>query len=163
MAELAELKEPLSPTTEPSKSKEELFLKASVWVVDDNMIAGDFAKGALKSFGYQKVSFFNSSQQALNEYQEAVREGKKLPDLVVSDFNMKSELNGDELYREMKSFSGDEVPIFIIVSGMISELERERVTKLGVFSVLLKPFNLEELEKIVGKGLESHFKKEQET
>ncbi len=72
------------------------------------------------------------------------------PDLVVMDLRMprKSDLQIFERMRELTP----ELPI-IVMSSYGNEEAKRKVLGLGAYSFVLKPFNIEELRKLVSQGL----------
>ncbi len=71
---------------------------------------------------------------------------KETIDFVISDVRM-PDGDGEMLLREIKELNND-IPLILLVSGF-SELSREDAIELGALDYLTKPFNLEQVEKII--------------
>lgn len=73
------------------------------------------------------------------------------PDLVVMDLRIprKSDL---EIFERMRELSPG-LPI-IVMSSYGDQEAKKRVLELGAYGFVLKPFSIEELKKLVSRGLE---------
>ena len=85
---------------------------------------------------------------------DAMRELPRIKfDLIITDINMPN-INGLELVSFVKSNENyKEIPI-IIISTEGSERDREKGIKLGANEYLVKPFDPEELQRVVKEILE---------
>src|SRR5260370_38017233 len=103
---------------------------------------GGFGRAALESAGPYSVTQAESGFQAL----------KILPrahyDLIITDINM-PDINGLELVRFIRESEAHKTTPLIIISTDGREADRDRGMKLGANAYLTKPFEPEQLLKIV--------------
>jgi DNA-binding NtrC family response regulator len=117
---------------------------ASVLVVDDEDSIRHFVSRSLKDEGYN-VRSAGSGEEARSLFNEDT------PDVVVLDMKL-GETNGLDLLSEFKQTAPDTVVIVITAFG---ETETAvRAMSQGAFYFLKKPLQLEELNTIVGRGVE---------
>jgi two-component system response regulator AtoC len=117
---------------------------ASVLVVDDEDSIRHFVSRSLKDEGYN-VRSAGSGEEARSLFNEDT------PDVVVLDMKL-GETNGLDLLSEFKQAAPDTVVIVITAFG---ETETAvRAMSQGAFYFLKKPLQLEELNTIVGRGVE---------
>ena len=117
-----------------------------ILVVDDSRVMRAYVRGALKG------SFDCTVVEASSGF-EALR---LLPrddyDLVVTDINM-PDINGLELIRFVrKSERHRDVPI-VIISTQSAKRDRQRAFELGASDYLSKPFEPEEIARVVADAL----------
>ncbi|MGH7724012.1 MAG: sigma-54-dependent transcriptional regulator [Candidatus Eiseniibacteriota bacterium] len=117
---------------------------ASILVVDDEDSIRHFVSRSLKDEGYQ-VRSAGSGEEARSLFNE------ETPELVVLDMQL-GDANGLDLLGEFKRTSPDTVVIVITAFG---ETETAvRAMSEGAFYFLKKPLQLDELNTIVGRGLD---------
>lgn len=68
-------------------------------------------------------------------------------EIVISDYEM-PEMNGFDLACEIKKIKDSKIK-FYLLSGYTKMLTPEHLEKAGITRVLAKPFNIEEIEKVV--------------
>jgi DNA-binding NtrC family response regulator len=73
-------------------------------------------------------------------------------DVVLTDLTM-PELSGIDLLQLIRA-RGMDIPV-VFISGRGSETYTEELIKLGAFGYVTKPFNLDDIENIVARALES--------
>ncbi|MDQ7095268.1 response regulator [Desulfosporosinus sp. PR] len=118
----------------------------SILIVDDNPDICQLLHETLSYEGYT-VATTASGQDSLREFQQ------KLPDLVLLDLKM-PKINGFEIGQKFKEINKN-INI-VVMSGYISQQNVEKVIAKGfVNDILTKPFDLEELKKIVRNLLTS--------
>lgn len=109
----------------------------TILFVDDEKLLLEIGKELLQSLGY-RVETRASSIDAL----EAFRSQPAKYDLIVSDITM-PKMTGDYLAAEIKKINPD-VPI-ILCTGFSTRLNSEKLIKIGVEKVLMKPLTMNEL------------------
>ena len=112
-------------------------------IVDDNNQILDLVKEFLEEKSF-KVHTFDDAQKAL----EAVPLFK--PHLVISDIKMVP-LNGIEFFHRVKDLEIN--PLFIFMTGFADLLDIKEAIKLGAYSLIKKPFEFNDLLKIILKAL----------
>jgi two-component system response regulator AtoC len=113
-------------------------------IVDDDLSLCHFLRRTLTLKGYQ-VFTCQSGREALDCIKEDC-------DLVLLD-NRMPDLTGLEVLRELKK-SFPKIPIIIMTAFGTTETAIEAM-RLGAFDYVLKPFELEEIFALVGKGLKA--------
>lgn len=117
--------------------------KIFILIVDDETgqiwIMGDILKDRLKT-----LSFFEAEdgQQALE-----IIENEKNLDMVISDIQMPN-LSGVELLKKVKKLR-PELPVLLITGN--STFDRKKIMEMGAIDLLYKPYDSEELIRIVQK------------
>ncbi|MBU1231987.1 MAG: cache domain-containing protein [Proteobacteria bacterium] len=109
----------------------------TILFVDDEKLLLEIGKELLESLGY-RVETRASSIDAL----EAFRVQPAKYDLIVSDITM-PKMTGEYLAMEIKKIAPD-VPI-ILCTGFSTRLNSEKLIKIGVAKVLMKPLTMSEL------------------
>jgi len=107
-----------------------------VLLVEDDEIIGESIKEYLELKG-SKVDYFSSSKEVLQKVYPSHY------DIFLLDVNM-PEINGYDLYEELKLYT-TEVPVIFITA--YSDIEHiEKAFNLGAADYVKKPFDLKELE-----------------
>jgi len=107
-----------------------------ILLVEDDEFIGESIKNYLELKGC-KVDYFSSSKEVLEKvYPEHY-------DIFLLDINM-PDINGYELYKELKNYAKDVPVIFITAYSDIEHLKK--AFDLGASDYIKKPFELEELE-----------------
>ena len=119
------------------QEKDELNILKDVVVIDDEPAVGLVVSRIL---GRHKVRFFTQGQKALM----AIK--KQTPQLIISDVMM-PEMNGIELYQELKKI-GLGQRMFLITGGATTDSLNQFITDEKL-TVLYKPFTPSELRKQV--------------
>jgi excisionase family DNA binding protein len=112
---------------------------AQILVVDDEPIIGELIRNGLEARGYQ-VTTSLSSLEAL----EIIRQ--KRFDLIFLDLVM-PELDGSELFKRIREIDKD-VPV-VIVTGYPNSEVMARAMECGPFSVIKKPFVIEDILRLL--------------
>lgn len=111
--------------------------RASILVVEDEVIVAENLKITLADMGYHVTETACSSSEAL----EAIE--KSLPDLILMDIVLEgSELDGIETARRIRK--NHTIPI-VFVTAYADDDTLERVKTTDPFAYILKPFNEREL------------------
>jgi DNA-binding NtrC family response regulator len=128
-------------------------MRFKILVIDDEPILRDSLKVALEASGYE-VRTARSGEEGLELFQ------RENPDLVLLDHWL-PEMNGDEVLRRIKG-EDPEIPVIIMTAQGSIELAVNSM-KSGAFDFLVKPFDLDQIEALIKKGLEGvRLKKEVE-
>ncbi len=107
-----------------------------ILLVEDDDFIGESIKEYLEMQG-NKVDYFSSPTKALETIYPSHY------DIFLLDINM-PEINGYELYEELKNYTSDVPVIFITAYSDIDHVEK--AFKLGAADYIKKPFELKELE-----------------
>ncbi len=119
-------------------------MKFKILVIDDEPILRNSLEIALKVSGYEVITA-QSGEEGIELFR------KENPDLILLDHWLPG-INGDEVLRLIREKDKDVLVIIMTAQGSI-ELAVNSM-KMGAFDFLVKPFDLEQLETLVQKGLE---------
>lgn len=115
-----------------------------ILVVDDEPILRDSLEVALKSSGYEVIAT-RTGEEGLEQFQ------KEHPDLILLDHWLPG-INGDEVLCRIKE-KDPEIPIIVMTAQGSIELAVNSM-KMGAFDFLVKPFELDQVEDLIKKGLD---------
>ncbi len=115
-----------------------------ILVIDDEPILRDSLRVALSTSGYQ-VQTARTGEEGLELFR------KENPDLILLDHWLPG-MNGDEVLRKIKEENG-EVPIIIMTAQGSIELAVNSM-KLGAIDFVVKPFELDQIETLIRRGLD---------
>ncbi len=115
-----------------------------ILVIDDEPVLRNSLDVALKVSGYDVVTA-QSGEEGIDLFR------KESPDLILLDHWLPG-INGDEVLRLIRE-KDTGVPVIIMTAQGSVELAVNSM-KMGAFDFLVKPFDLEQLETLVQKGLE---------
>ena len=115
-----------------------------ILVIDDEAILRDSLEVALKTSGYE-VMTERTGEEGLERFR------KENPDLVLLDHWLPG-INGDEVLRQMRE-EESEIPVIIMTAQGSIELAVNSM-KMGAFDFLVKPFELDQVEDLIKKGLD---------
>ena len=119
-------------------------MRFKILVIDDEPILRDSLEVALKTSGYDVLTA-RTGEEGLERFQ------KENPDLVLLDHWLPG-INGDEVLRRIKE-EDPEIPIIIMTAQGSIEMA-VNLMKMGAFDFLVKPFELDQVEDLIKKGLE---------
>ena len=119
-------------------------MRFKILVVDDEPILRDSLEVALKTSGYEVLTA-RTGEEGFERFQ------KENPDLVLLDHWLPG-INGDEVLRRIKE-EDPEIPIIIMTAQGSIEMA-VNLMKMGAFDFLVKPFELDQVEDLIKKGLE---------
>jgi DNA-binding NtrC family response regulator len=119
-------------------------VRFKILVIDDEPILRESLKVALETSGYEVLTA-KSGEEGLDLF------NKETPDLVLLDHWLPG-INGDEVLRRIKE-AGSEIPVIIMTAQGSIELAVNSM-KMGAFDFLVKPFELDQIEGLIQKGLE---------
>jgi DNA-binding NtrC family response regulator len=115
-----------------------------ILVIDDEPILRDSLKVALETSSYEVLTA-KSGEEGLEAFQ------RETPDLILLDHWLPG-INGDEVLCRIKE-TGSEIPVIIMTAQGSIELAVNSM-KMGAFDFLVKPFELDQIETLVKRGLE---------
>jgi PAS domain S-box-containing protein len=121
--------------------------KEHILFVDDDKSLVDMNTLLLKRLGYQ-VTAFSSSAAAMDEFMRT----PDAFDLVITDQVM-PELRGTDLAKKIRSIRAD-IPV-VLITGFSEAVDAERVKKMGISHVLMKPIVRQELATVIRGLLDS--------
>lgn len=119
-------------------------MQFKILVVDDEPILRDSLEVALKTSGYEVLTA-RTGEEGLEQFR------KENPDLILLDHWLPG-INGDEVLRRIRA-EDPEIP-FIIMTAQGSIEMAVNLMKMGAFDFLVKPFELDQVEDLIRKGLE---------
>jgi DNA-binding response OmpR family regulator len=129
-------------TPEPDRDESRTNAASFVLVVDDDPNMRDVAVWALQDEGF-------IVDAAANRRQAAERATQHPPALVVLDMGLPPD-DGDTVAADLRAACGDHLPILVITAdGKASEKAR----RVGAFAYLHKPFDVEQLVRLVRERL----------
>jgi CheY-like chemotaxis protein len=115
--------------------------KATILVVDDEIIIRELLTDILKSRGYRVLTAENGREGVA-----LYKKNKRIIDLIILDIIM-PEMDGKEVYEQIKA--EDPEARVLITSGYSKSKVREELLQKGVDGFLPKPFDIEALIKQV--------------
>ncbi|MCX5707744.1 MAG: response regulator [Candidatus Omnitrophica bacterium] len=126
-----------NPEMEKLDAETKLGQGKTVLVVDDEEVIRDFFSRALTGY---KVFTASSGEEALNIIK------KDKPDLVLLDIKMPG-IDGIETLRKIKEIDSN---IVVIMLSAFSTLETNiTAVRLGAYTSIAKPFDLEEMQSVI--------------
>ncbi len=115
-----------------------------ILVIDDEPTLRESLQIALGGSGYE-VKAARTGEEGLDLFE------KEIPDLVLLDHWLPG-INGDQVLQKMKEVN-PEIPVIIMTAQGSVELAVQSM-KMGAFDFMVKPFELNQMETLVQKGLE---------
>jgi len=119
-------------------------MQFKILVVDDESILRDSLDAALKASGYEVLTA-RTGEEGLERFQ------KEDPDIVLLDHWLPG-INGDEVLRHIKE-EDSETPVIIMTAQGSIDMAVSSM-KMGAFDFLVKPFDLDQVEALIKKGLD---------
>ncbi|HSR12144.1 MAG TPA: sigma-54 dependent transcriptional regulator [Thermodesulfobacteriota bacterium] len=115
-----------------------------ILIIDDEPTLRESLHIALSGSGYEVLSA-RTGEEGLTLFE------KEIPDVVLLDHWLPG-MNGDQVLQKMKMIDA-EIPVILMTAQGSVELAVEAMKK-GAFDFLVKPFELDQIESVVEKGLE---------
>ncbi len=122
-----------------------------IFVLEDEVIISKDIQRSLKKLGYEVVGSAVSGAGTLEKL--AALAPVDLPDLLLSDINIKGDIDGIE--TAAKVIEQFHIPV-IYLTAFADEQTLERAGQTGPFGYLLKPFEERELSTAIEMGLYKH-------
>lgn len=123
-----------------------MYKSARILLVDDEPTLVDMGKEILEHLGHEVVSGTNSTL-ALNLFMSAPHRY----DVVITDMTMPG-MTGDAFAKEILKIRPD-IPI-ILCTGYDEQINEEVARTIGIRKLLMKPFKMSDLGKILNDILE---------
>ena len=120
-------------------------MQKSVLVVDDDPDLLGLVQLLLEGVGYRVITA-GEGQEALS------RVAEKMPDLILLDMKMPG-MNGWDFARAFRQRYDRAAPIVVLTAA---EDARKRAEEIGAEGYLGKPFDIDELIRIVERNLDRH-------
>lgn len=118
-----------------------------ILVVEDESIVAEHIRRCLNNLGYSVSSVVNTGEKAIKEVE------KNPPDLVLMDIVLKSEMDGIEAAKQIRSRFN--IPVVYLTAYSDEEiLERAKITE--PFGYVIKPFNERDLRINIEIALYKH-------
>ncbi len=136
--------EPLTNGTVSAEAPDEGELEQGrlrILVVEDHEPTAEATMQLLQRYGYE-VQVALDGSAALQATQDA------MPDVVLLDINLPG-MDGCEVARRMAERAKWKRPLFIAVTGLGEESDRQRSVEAGIDLHLLKPIDPERLEALL--------------
>lgn len=127
---------------------------AIVWLIDDEEPIRVLGERVLRTQGQEELRTFESCQLAWEELEKSRSENQRLPDIIVSDNDMKGGINGRELHLRITQMPLEQKPTFVLMSGV--PIEEAELQKEGIKSFISKPFSLDKLRNTVVSAWQAH-------
>ncbi len=121
--------------------------KASILLVDDDILISESNKILLRKSGYETAGIACDGKTAIEMALE------KKPDLILMDVNLNSEIDGIAAAEEIQK--SEDIPV-IFVTAYSDPSTIERAKKVGPFGYLIKPFENRELLVSIETSLYKH-------
>ena len=120
---------------------------ARILVVEDEAITARSIVSALKRLGYVVLARVASGEEAIRRVAETQ------PDLVLMDIRLQGDMDGVEAARRIRSRF--DIPVVYLTAHVDDDtVQRARVTQ--PFGYLVKPFQAEELHRVIETALHKH-------
>ncbi|NWG03390.1 MAG: sigma-54-dependent Fis family transcriptional regulator [Syntrophaceae bacterium] len=119
-------------------------MQFKILVIDDEPILRDSLEVALRTSGYEAI-VARTGEEGLEQYKN------ENPDLILLDHWLPG-INGDEVLRRIRE-KDPEIPIIIMTAQGSIEMAVNSM-KMGAFDFLVKPFELDQVEDLIKKGLD---------
>lgn len=119
-------------------------MRFKILVIDDEPILRESLEVALKTSNYEVITA-RTGEEGLERFKS------EAPDLVLLDHWLPG-INGDEVLRRIKE-EDSEIPVIIMTAQGSIEMAVNSM-KMGAFDFLVKPFELDQVEVLIKKGLD---------
>ncbi len=119
-------------------------MQFKILVIDDEPILRESLKVALETSGYTVITA-RTGEEGFDLFR------RESPDLVLLDHWLPG-MNGDEVLRHLKEVD-EEVPVIVMTAQGSIELAVSSM-KMGAFDFLVKPFELDQFEALIKRGLD---------
>jgi DNA-binding response OmpR family regulator len=123
-----------------------MHTRKRILIADDDVAIADLLQQALSEEGYETFK----ETQSLRVY-DAVREHR--PDLILLDLMMPYLEGRDELELLRLGSDTGRIPVIVVTAKTEAKQEEEEYRKLGVITIVTKPFDLNTLVQLVKRTL----------
>lgn len=116
---------------------------ATILIADDSITNSLLIKGILESEGFKNAQAVHNGRDALKIIKQASF------DAIILDIKMPNNITGIDILKQLKSnINTQNIPI-IIISANNNQQEIEMCYKLGIYSYLHKPLNIQMFTEII--------------
>ena len=122
-----------------------------VMIMDDEEMIRNLVERALSRIGYEVVSA-EDGDAAIRLYREAKEAGAPI-DLIIMDLTIPGGLGGKDAVKEIHKI--DPAAKVIVSSGYSNDPVMANFSEYGFCGAMVKPFQMQELMKVVGKTVSS--------
>jgi CheY-like chemotaxis protein len=123
-------------------------LLTRIAVVEDEPDISRVIRDVLRESGYDVVSYFNPSADILDHIRELN------PDIVIVDARLNCSITGWDIIEALKQDPATSTIRIIVCSGALDQIKSHQPLLEGYgIPVLPKPFDIEDLETLVGRVL----------
>lgn len=116
-----------------------------ILLVDDEIGFAELLRDLLRMDGYE-VEVANDGQEGLDKVE------KFTPDIIISDIVMPG-LSGFEMFKKVKANPKTAKVPFLFITGFQDDRVLAEARKIGVFGILKKPIDIEQIESRVNELL----------
>jgi len=141
--------EPVETAPAPSGAAESRLEGATVLVLDDDPLIGQFAEEALEQLGY-RVTVCTNGEQAVESYRQALEEENSFA-VAILDLTIPGEMGGEEVARRILAF--DAGARLIVSSGHSHHHLLHNYREFGFCAALAKPYTLDEIAEKVNAAV----------
>lgn len=120
-------------------------MSATAIVIDDDPNVITALSDLLKTLDVKIIGTSSTAQEAITEYV------KKLPDLVFTDLTLENS-NGFFIIKTIQKISN--YAKIIVVTGDVSIRTKQELEKLGITTIVYKPFSSDDIKDAIKKELE---------
>lgn len=120
------------------------------YIIDDDEIIFYLTKEIIKSVQFsESTETFQDGLQAINKLKEVIKNGEKLPDVILFDLNMPV-MDGWEFVEEFLHLDlKKEIPLFVFTSS-IDPADKEKANSFpAIKGFIQKPLTVHKLDKIL--------------
>ena len=121
-----------------------------VLLMDDEEIVCRAARKMLRHLGYE-TELAGDGDEAIELFEEAMKSGRRF-DMVIMDLTVPGRMGGKEAVEKLKAI--DPGVKAVVSSGYSNDPVMADFTKYGFIDVLVKPYRLEELSRVLRKATE---------
>jgi PAS domain S-box-containing protein len=129
--------------TPPTKSH---MAGVKILLIDDEAVIRNVGSRILSKLGYEHIEFASEGLEALKKYQSAMDSGRPY-DIVIIDLTLPGEMGGKEVVKALHKL--DPKANILVSSGYFNDPILTDFRRYGIKGVLAKPYQLEELERML--------------
>jgi two-component system, cell cycle sensor histidine kinase and response regulator CckA len=135
------------PSTKPHVAGVKILL------IDDEAVIRNLGSRILSKLGYEHIEFASEGLEALKKYQAAMESGRPF-DIVIIDLTLPGEMGGKEVVKALHKL--DPKANILVSSGYFNDPILTDFRRYGIKGVLAKPYQLEELERMLRESHHHH-------
>jgi CheY-like chemotaxis protein len=124
-----------------------------ILLVDDEAVVRNVGSRVLSKLGYDQIEFASEGLEALKKYQAAMESGRPY-DIVIIDLTLPGEMGGKEVVKALHKL--DPNANILVSSGYFNDPILTDFRRYGIKGVLAKPYQLEELERMLRESHHHH-------